>query len=117
VQLDKSTSNASILNIYDTYGLDVTYAFLEHIYQNKYYESYQTYLSVYLEGSYYHLTGSIIQLNTDSDALVFLYFTLIILELFKREQKKIKLHYDIDNADLPIELLSKITDRSKVGTQ
>lgn len=49
--IDKISSNVSVIAVYDRYGIPGAYTYLKHLYERKYYADYPAFLYIYLEGS------------------------------------------------------------------
>ncbi|CAH6421338.1 Hypothetical protein POVR2_LOCUS352 [uncultured virus] len=115
----KNICNVSVLNVYDTYGLDVAYAFLHYICINKLYSNCESYLMTYLAGSLDHMTGSAMgYYSSDRDAEMFIDLCVarILTELLRR-QRLIEPSYEIQSASLPIEIVAKIVNSLRISKQ
>ncbi|CAH6420684.1 Hypothetical protein POVR2_LOCUS223, partial [uncultured virus] len=114
----KSKSNYSILNVYDAYGLDVACSYVSYLYYTKFYGVVDTWLLLYLRGSFMHMTGRDLYLNhTETRVEVLLLASAILLELVALDSSKFKLHYELETlADihLPSEVLSRIVPSERL---
>ncbi|CAH6419554.1 Hypothetical protein POVR2_LOCUS59 [uncultured virus] len=120
VTLSKVSSKCSILNVYDTYGLDLTYAFINYIYHNKFYQAHSSLLIAYVEGSYVHIFGHHSgMVSRDDRSRIALHIRLILVELLSRENNKSKLDYELQGgmATLPLDLLGRILPSERISKQ
>jgi hypothetical protein len=112
----KHISNVSVLTVYDTYGLDVTYAYLNYLYHNKFYERHPLWLSIYLMGSYVAMTDKYIEVEDATDAEVLMSISMILLELVQREAEKFKpLASEPASRNLPPELIARIIGSTRLS--
>lgn len=116
---EKSGTNFSVLNVFDTYGLDVTYAFLNYIYTKKFYSNHQMWLVAYLAGSYFYITGTHLPGSMEEEGSSAYYFiTSLLLQLVVREQKKFKLEYELkESGVLPPEIVGRIVGSERISKE
>lgn len=100
----KSCTNISVVNVYDTYGLDMTYSFLYYVYHNRYSVVdgivYQDWLKVYLGGSLIILQPDFVDYYTNDrtfDASVLYMCTLLMTHFITMETNQAKLNHPIEN--------------------
>ena len=120
--LVKNSTSCSVLNIYDSYGLDITYTFLKYIYENKFIYNHEMWLVVYLQGSYFHITGHTLDMAVEMNSLEAapVLITYILLELLARERAEFKLGYELTSVPssyLPPELVSRMVGSSRVSKE
>lgn len=113
----KAETNCSVLNIYDTYGLDVTYAFLDHIYHTKLYRAHPDWLLVYLESSFSHITGTSLPYIADPAHSAYRTITSILLELALIDDRTFKPDYELQPMSLLPELVARITMSRRVSKE
>lgn len=82
----KRTSKVSVLNIYDTYGLQIAYLFLKYLYYHKYHSKHPQRLIVYLRGSLNALNSNNENGDDVHDNVLYL-SSLIMMELLLLESK------------------------------
>lgn len=118
---NKKISNFSVLNVYDTYGLDIAYIFLKHIYYHKYDARQPGKLLVYLVGSLFALRpwkGTGTKYNEDSPIDILYLSSQIMLELMLLENKQPRTTSPLREGvgrQLPPELLVKIIGSQRIS--
>lgn len=115
----KASTNFSVLNVYDTYGLAVTYAFLDHIYHTKFYEAHTNWLTTYLRTSFQHIItpapSTWLPHTKDPKSAAYYAITSILLQLVLREQKMFKPDFQLQRMALPPEIVGRITRSERVS--
>ncbi|CAH6419534.1 Hypothetical protein POVR2_LOCUS38 [uncultured virus] len=112
----KATSNVSVLTVYDTYGLQVTYAFLKNLYSRKYQQDAPDWLMIYLEGSMMAIDPAYEESGYQGPYSI-LYLCLLIyseLELIDRETFR-----PLDSLEpssmLPTDIVARITGSERIS--
>jgi hypothetical protein len=118
----KCYSNISVLNIYDTYGVDMVYSFLFHVCSNKYSNIRPDWLIIYLGGSILMFNPSYIDRFTDIFSSVFnasitTLCTFIITYILELEKVQPILNTPLDKITqiLPTEIISKILQSKRIS--
>lgn len=108
----KHTSNLSVADIYDTYGLEVTHTFLHYLYHNKFDNEYPLWLVYHLQGSLAVLKPEMLEdIGYDSSAYRVLYLcSELMFQLGQIEARQPKMIGDLapGTITLPVELLPQI---------
>lgn len=110
----KASTNFSVLNVYDTYGLAVTYAFLKTIYHTKFYQAHADWLTLYLKSSFQHITGTRLPFVHAEEEAYFI-ITSILLQLVVREQRVFRPDFQLRQMALPAEIVGRITGSERVS--
>lgn len=116
---EKRSTNVSVATVYDTYGLEVTYSFLKHVYKHKY-QSENKWLLAYLEGSLLVLWPESEPVVSDNSPSRILYLCCQIMrELEHLESKLLKMLAPVQASTtrFPDEVLAKILGSERVSKQ
>ena len=112
----KSRSIVSVLSVYDTYGLEVTYAYLKHLYGHKYNQDAPSWLATYLEGSLVAIMPSY-EIATEDEPTAVLYYSLLIFtELQRIDREKFRPLRSLEPSSvLPDEILARVIGSKRVS--
>ncbi|CAH6420300.1 Hypothetical protein POVR2_LOCUS119 [uncultured virus] len=116
----KRQSDASVLTIYDTYGLEVACTYLRYLYNTKYLFDAPAWLLVYLLGSLEAITPSDVGYDTSSTSKYhILYLCCQIMRalenLDKNEPKMLEQLEEVPEDTLPADLLARIIGSQRVS--
>jgi RNA recognition motif-containing protein len=121
---DKLITNYSVIDVYENYGLEITYSYLKYIYYNPISIKFPDWLLAYLEGSLLvldpnYVPGLIITGEGDTDIHIFnLYLSSLLLSKLMsidNNESKIPLSVSTVIKKIPHEILSKITKSKRLS--
>ncbi|CAH6420510.1 Hypothetical protein POVR2_LOCUS179 [uncultured virus] len=113
---EKSSTTVSVVTVYDTYGLDVVYAYLKYLYTDLYTSDSDTWLTTYLRGSLAVLRPDALSRKVYSDDILSL-ASLIFLDLAYLDSTQPKVHGSPTTVapQLPPELLSMLLASDRIA--
>lgn len=118
---DKTSSNVSVVAVYDRYGIPGAYTYLKHLYERKYNESYPAWLYIYLEGSLMVLRPDYTTTHERRDEGVSYVLNLcsqLLLELVALDAKEPKMLgrlRPVAEGTFPPEVLARITGSQRLS--
>lgn len=114
---EKSNSNISVITVYDTYGLDIAYSYLRHLFLYKYDKQHPEWLALYLLGSLSVLTPKAIEGEVAVRPVDILYLcTRLIAELVSLENKQPKMLGTLQpSSQLTTDIIGKITGSERIS--
>lgn len=114
----KSSTNVSILNIYDTYGLEVAWSYTQHIYYHKYDAVNRRWLEFYLIANLLALGLPVADEFKRLEVNVLYLCSSIITELIHLDNKKLKLASELlpSSIELPPEVIALITGSQRLNS-
>ena len=113
IPLEKCVSRFSVVSVYDTYGLRITYEFLKHLYFQKRYRS--SWLVTYLRGSLAILDLGTLD-STHENADVMHWCSLLLSRLSELDSKQPRPIEQVTSSSvLPIEMLALITNSVRLS--
>lgn len=103
----------SVVNIYDTYGLSIAYAFLQHLYYHKNWKT--EWLAGYLRGSLAVLDSGALDTGRESNDVLYL-SSLLMLQLTVLDSRQSRTTDETTVApELPIEILARIINSTRIS--
>lgn len=110
--LQKKSTRVSVLNIYDTYGLNITLSFLKYIWEEKREPVYRwRWLHAYVAESCAALGYSPIELPNNYEAMIL----LVVRHLVRLDEKYPKVIESDVTISLPLELVARITGSERLS--
>lgn len=113
----KNASNVSVITVYDTYGLDIAYSYLHHLYSHKYDQRHPDWLALYLMASLSVLTPKAIEGDVAVGPVDILYLcTRLVAELSNLENKQPKMLGTLQpSSQLTTDIIGKITGSERIS--
>ncbi|CAH6420502.1 Hypothetical protein POVR2_LOCUS177 [uncultured virus] len=113
----KNSSNVSVVTVYDTYGLDVAYAYLKHLYTEWYDSGVSSWITMYLRGSLAVLRPEVLDEVSDYQGSILMLCSLLFLDVAHIDSMQPKLASPLRTLDaqLPIEILSLLLPSDRIA--
>jgi hypothetical protein len=110
----KRKSNVSVITVYDTYGIEMVYTYIKHLYHHKYYSDHPSWLELYLRGSLAVIKPELFKV--DSVDSVFDLCHSLMKELVDYDSKQPKMLGQLHpiTLNLSVDLLAKITRHARL---